>query len=204
MPGKREIEDVADIEKQIQKYLKQLAAAKSEATNGMHKKIPNPTAQTPAAPEAENNAPPVEPSAAEDLAAAQGHACPPFRPAEGASTQDVETYFQTLATWVHNRVAGVVKTKAPGLRRPDFADKLPYKFKALPIQEQRGYEQSSSFKAPWDPSDAQIAMKETGRYEASGNALWLAVCPQDKTQRILAGSSASWQDIDESRSSSSR
>ena len=27
--------------------------------------------------------------------------------------------------------------------------------------------------------------------------MWLTVCPQDKTQRILAGNSASWQDIDE-------
>ena len=42
MPGKREIEDVADIEKQIQKYLKQLAAAKSEAKKGMQKKSRTP------------------------------------------------------------------------------------------------------------------------------------------------------------------
>ena len=42
-----------------------------------------------------------------------------------------------------------------------------------------------------------MAMTTTGRYEAGGNAMWLAVCPQDKMQRILGGSSASWQDIDE-------
>ena len=203
MPGKREIEDVADIEQPTQKYLKQLAAAESAAKKGMKNTIPNPTAQTPAAPEAETIASTGEASAAAglgsagDLAAAQGHACPPSRPAEGAATQDVATYFQTLAAWVHNAVAEAVKTKAPGLRRADVADTLPYQFKALPIQEQCGDEQSSSYKAPWNPGDAQTAMNTAGRYEAGGNAMWLSVCPQDAKQRILAGNSASMQDIDD-------
>ena len=77
----------------------------------MQEKNTNPAAT----PEAETIAPPVESSAAGDLAAAQGHACPPSRPAEGASTQDVATYFQTLAAWVHTALAEAVKTKAPGL-----------------------------------------------------------------------------------------
>ena len=176
MPGKREIEDVADIEKPIQKYLKQLAAAKSEAKKGMQNKIQNPTAQTPAAPEAETIASTGETSAAAglgsagDLAAAQGHACPPSRPAEGASTQDVATYFQTLAAWVHNA------DEAPGLRRADFAEKLPFQFKALPIQEQCGDEQSSSYKAPWNQGDAQIAM--TTQREGEGRCGSRASQPQ--------------------------
>lgn len=68
---------------------------------------------------------------------------------------------------------------------------------ALPIQNEVGDEQSSSYKAPWSKASARVAMTTTGRYEAGGNAMWLSVCPQDAKQRILAGSTASVEEVGE-------
>ena len=138
-----------------------------------------------------------DPSGAKALAAAQGHGGPPPRPAAGASTSDVETYYQTLAEWVHGVLAEAVKTQAPGLRSAAFSGKIPYQFAALPIQAQAGNEQSSSYKAPWSKAAARIAMTTAKRFEAGGNAMWVSVCPKDAKQRILAGNTASVEEIDD-------
>ena len=68
---------------------------------------------------------------------------------------------------------------------------------ASPIQNEVGDEQSSSYKAPWSNQNARVAMTTAGRYEAGGNAMWLSVCPQEATQRILAGRTASLEEVRE-------
>ena len=165
------------------------AAAQGNSPFGMKPQTPlGPTAETP--------------TARQESLSAQGLGWvslgpPPSRPAVGASRDDLETYFQKLAVWVQCMLAEAMKTKAPGLRSAAFSQKAPYQFQPLPIQQQVGHEQSSSYKAPWSKSAARVAMTTAGRYEAGGNAMWLSVLPQDAKQRILAGTAASVEEIDE-------
>ena len=93
-------------------------------------------------------------------------------------------------------VQEAVKTKAPGLRATDFEQKSPHEFGALPIRGQADAE-GSSYKAPWCQATARMSLNSTGRYEAGGNVMWLNVVPGSDEARVLAGSPASFEEIDE-------
>ena len=138
-----------------------------------------------------------KPTMAETLAAAQGHGPPPPRPATDENVQEVEAYFNKLAVWVQRMVEQAVKTNALGLRATDFEGKSPHCFEALPIRDLDGGGESSSYKAPWLRETARMALASTGRYEAGGNVMWLAVVPRGDEARVLAGNPASFEEIDE-------